>query len=58
VVTLSQAKSAIVYEDIPEDDPKRGCPDIAKAKKLFDWTPKVGLDEGLEMTIKYFRNYP
>lgn len=56
VVTLSQSKSAIVYEDLPNDDPKRRCPDIAKAKQLLDWTPKIGLDEGLEMTIEYFRN--
>jgi len=56
VVTLSQSKSAIVYEDLPEDDPKRRCPDIAKAKQLLDWTPKISLDEGLEMTIEYFRN--
>ncbi len=41
----------------PRDDPRRRCPDITKAKQLLDWTPKVGLDEGLKKTIEYFRNH-
>jgi len=57
VVKLAQSKSRIVYEDLPEDDPRRRCPDITKAKQLLDWTPKVGLDEGLKKTIEYFRNH-
>jgi UDP-glucuronate decarboxylase len=57
VVKLSKSKSTIVFEDLPEDDPRRRCPDIAKAKDLLDWTPKVVLDEGLKKTIEYFRNH-
>ncbi len=57
VVKLAKSKSRIVYEDLPEDDPRRRCPDITKAKQLLDWTPKVGLDEGLKKTIEYFRNH-
>lgn len=57
VVKLAKSKSRIVYEDLPEDDPRRRCPDISKAKQLLDWIPKVGLDEGLEKTILYFKNY-
>jgi len=56
VVKLAKSKSKIVYEDLPEDDPKKRCPDITKAKKFLDWTPKVALDEGLKKTIKYFKN--
>lgn len=56
VVKLSKSKSTIVFEDLPEDDPRRRCPDITKAKELLDWTPEVSLDEGLKKTIEYFRN--
>lgn len=57
VVKLSQSRSTIVYEELPEDDPRRRCPDITKAKQLLDWTPKVALDDGLKKTIEYFRNH-
>jgi UDP-glucuronate decarboxylase len=56
VVKLSKSKSKIVFEDLPEDDPQRRCPDIAKAKKFLDWKPIIALDEGLKKTIEYFRN--
>jgi len=45
----------LVHESLPEDDPKRRRPDIAKAKKLLGWEPKVGLEEGLGYTLEYFR---
>jgi len=45
----------IVFEPLPEDDPKRRCPDISKAKRLLKWEPKVSLDDGLRMTVEYFR---
>ncbi len=57
VVKLAKSKSRIVYEDLPEDDPRRRCPDITKAKQLLDWMPKIGLDEGLKKTLEYFRNH-
>jgi UDP-glucuronate decarboxylase len=57
VVKLAKSKSQIVFEDLPEDDPQRRCPDITKAKKFLDWTPKIALDEGLKKTIEYFRNH-
>ncbi|MGD9578102.1 MAG: UDP-glucuronic acid decarboxylase family protein [Syntrophorhabdus sp.] len=57
VVNLSKSKSTIVYEDLPEDDPRRRCPDITKAKQLLDWSPDIALDEGLKKTIEYFRNH-
>ena len=37
------------------DDPKRRKPDIARARALLGWEPKVGLDEGLKRTIEYFK---
>src|ERR1700745_2083452 len=45
----------IVFEPLPQDDPKRRCPDITKAKRVLKWEPKVGLGEGLQMTLAYFK---
>ncbi|MFQ5814883.1 MAG: UDP-glucuronic acid decarboxylase family protein [Candidatus Hydrothermarchaeaceae archaeon] len=47
--------SEIIFQPLPEDDPKRRCPDVAKAKKLLGWTPKTSLEEGLGKTIEWFR---
>ncbi len=53
---LTQSRSEIVYKTIGEDDPKRRCPDITKAKKLLNWQPKIDLEQGLKYTIEYFKN--
>lgn len=45
----------IIHEPLPEDDPRQRCPDISKAKKLLGWEPKVGLEEGLKVTIAFFK---
>jgi len=45
----------LVFEPLPQDDPKRRCPDISRAKQLLKWEPKVNLEEGLKLTIKYFK---
>ena len=55
VRALTATKSPIIFEPLPQDDPKRRCPDITKAKKLLGWEPKVGLDEGLRLTLDYFQ---
>lgn len=52
---LTQTSSELIYEELPEDDPKQRCPDITKAKQLLDWEPKVGLEDGLKRTIEYFK---
>jgi dTDP-glucose 4,6-dehydratase len=52
---LTGTASEIVFEDLPEDDPQRRRPDIAKARRLLGWEPRVTLDEGLERTVAYFR---
>ena len=46
---------AIVHEPLPEDDPRQRCPDITKAKKLLGWEPKVSLEEGLRLTLEFFK---
>lgn len=45
----------IDYRPLPSDDPKIRRPDITKAKKILGWQPKVSLDEGLAITIDYFK---
>jgi dTDP-glucose 4,6-dehydratase len=52
---LTGAKSEIVYQPLPEDDPKQRRPDIGKAKRLLGWEPRVDLEEGLRHTVDYFR---
>jgi UDP-glucuronate decarboxylase len=52
---IPDSTSKLVYKDLPEDDPKQRQPDISLAKKRLDWQPQVGLDEGLQKTIAYFR---
>jgi len=46
----------IVFEPLPQDDPKQRCPDITKAKRLLHWQPKVNLEDGLKETIGYFKD--
>ena len=48
--------AGIVYRPRPPDDPSRRCPDISKARRVLGWEPRVGLEEGLERTIAWFRN--
>jgi dTDP-glucose 4,6-dehydratase len=53
---LTNSKSKIVFKPLPQDDPKQRRPDITKAKKLLNWEPKVSLENGLKLTIEYFKN--
>jgi len=55
VVKLIGTKSNIVYKELPIDDPKVRQPDITKAKKVLGWEPKVDRNEGLKITIEYFK---
>ena len=45
----------LIHEALPEDDPKQRCPDISKAKRLLGWEPKVNLEEGLRLTLAFFK---
>jgi dTDP-glucose 4,6-dehydratase len=55
ILQATGSKSKIVQVPLPEDDPKTRQPNITLAKNLLDWKPKVSLNEGLESTIKYFK---
>lgn len=55
VLEITGSASEIVYKPLPQDDPVRRCPDISLAKEKLNWVPQVGLAEGLEKAIDYFR---
>jgi UDP-glucuronate decarboxylase len=54
VIELVGAKSKLVYNDLPSDDPKQRQPDISFAKQMLGWEPEIALREGLQHTISYF----
>jgi len=55
VIKLCNAKSKIIYKELPVDDPKVRQPDITRAKSILKWEPKVNREEGLKLTLDYFR---
>ena len=56
VIQSTGSSSKIVFQDLPQDDPKQRRPDISLAKKTLDWEPSVALDQGLGWTVDYFTN--
>lgn len=55
VIRMTGSKSKLVFQPLPQDDPKQRKPVIELAKKELDWEPTIALEEGLEKTISYFR---
>jgi len=55
VLKLSGSKSKIVYQPLPQDDPKQRQPNIKLAKAKLGWQPKINLEDGLKETIAYFK---
>jgi len=53
---VTGSSSKIVFHELPVDDPLVRKPDISKAKERLKWEPKVGLDVGINNTIKWFKN--
>lgn len=56
ILKLTGSHSRIVNKPLPADDPKQRRPDIALARKLLGWEPKVGREEGLRRTIEHFKS--
>jgi len=57
VIKLTGSKSKIIFEPLPQDDPKQRQPDITKAKNILGWEPKVDRHEGLKKTLEYFKQH-
>ena len=55
VVEITNSKSEIVNNPLPQDDPKQRCPDISLAKSVLNWNPTIELREGIEKTAAYFK---
>jgi UDP-glucuronate decarboxylase len=55
IITMTKTTSKIVYQPLPQDDPKQRKPDISRAKQILNWEPTINLEQGLEKTIDYFR---
>ncbi|MGI8672266.1 MAG: UDP-glucuronic acid decarboxylase family protein [Luteitalea sp.] len=55
IIAMTGSSSRLVFQSLPEDDPKVRRPDITRARTLLGWEPKVSLEEGLTRTIEYFR---
>jgi dTDP-glucose 4,6-dehydratase len=56
VLDVTDSKSELSFVDLPVDDPSRRRPDITKARTLLGWEPRVGLEDGLRMSLEFFRN--
>ena len=56
ITMVDDTTSKIIFQDLPQDDPKKRKPDIEKANKYLDWIPITDLKNGLEKTIKFFSN--
>lgn len=54
VLDMTGSKSKLVFEPLPQDDPKQRQPNIELANKQLGWKPEIKLRDGLERTIKYF----
>ncbi len=56
IVKLTGSRSKLIFSDLPQDDPVRRRPDITVAREVLHWEPAISLEEGLKMTIDYFKN--
>jgi UDP-glucuronate decarboxylase len=55
VLLQTKSTSKIIYTDLPVDDPQQRKPDISKAKSKLDWEPQFNLENGIKLTILYFK---
>ena len=54
IISLTGSSSSLVFEPLPQDDPRQRQPDISLARKQLAWEPKIPLEQGLTQTIEYF----
>ncbi|WP_235942367.1 UDP-glucuronic acid decarboxylase family protein [Yersinia thracica] len=55
VLRMVGGKSKLIFNPLPQDDPKQRQPNITQAQKILGWEPEIRLEKGLEKTIAYFR---
>jgi UDP-glucuronate decarboxylase len=55
ILALTNSTAKLTFKPLPADDPRQRQPDISLAKKHLSWQPKVALEDGLKLTIDYFR---
>lgn len=58
VMEISGSRSELVHEPLPEDDPRRRCPEISRAREVLGWEPRTPVREGLEKTLGWFARSP
>jgi len=56
VIKLVNSKSRIIFNSLPQDDPRQRKPDISLARNILKWEPAIKLEDGLKKTIQYFNN--
>ena len=54
IIKLTNSRSKISYQPLPQDDPRQRQPNITKAKNILGWQPLTELNEGLYKTVEYF----
>jgi nucleoside-diphosphate-sugar epimerase len=54
IIAVTKSTSSITFEPLPEDDPRKRCPDISRAKEYLGWSPQVPLEAGLKEVLPYF----
>jgi UDP-glucuronate decarboxylase len=56
IIQLTGSSSRIIFQPLPADDPKQRQPDITLAGDKLKWKPAVPVEDGLKLTIDYFRS--
>ena len=56
VIKITGSRSKVVHLPLPKDDPRKRCPDITKARTLLGWEPQVRLEEGLKLTMEWYKS--
>lgn len=55
IIELTDSKSKLINLPLPKDDPTNRKPDITKANEILNWNPDIKFEEGLKLTIEFFK---
>ena len=56
IIAMTGSRSKVSFNPLPQDDPRQRQPDITLAQEKLGWSPRVSIDEGLRLSIEYFKN--